>query len=49
MTASPSLPVSQHVLSFYAVLHQLQALLATWTGTCIVCGQRIDSHARAPT
>src|SRR3954466_7756021 len=36
-------------LSLYAVLHELQALLATWTGTCSVCGQRIDSHARAPT
>src|SRR3954470_20078232 len=36
-------------LSLYAVLHELQALLATWTGTCIVCGSRIDTHARAPT
>src|SRR3982751_2910323 len=36
-------------LSLYAVLQDLQALLATWTGTCIVCGSRIDTHARAPT
>src|SRR3954453_15661044 len=36
-------------LSLYAVLHQLQALLATWTGTCIVCGHPIDAPARAPT
>ena len=27
----------------------LQALLATWTGVCSVCGQRIDTHPRAPT
>jgi hypothetical protein len=31
------------------VLRQLQALLATWTGTCTVCGQRIDTRPRAPT
>ena len=36
-------------LSLYAVLHELQALLATWTGTCTVCGQPVDAHARAPT
>src|SRR4051812_12826622 len=36
-------------LSLYAVLHHLQALLATWTGVCIVCGSRIDAHPRAPT
>jgi SRSO17 transposase len=36
-------------LSLYAVLHELQALLATWTGVCIVCGSRIDTHPRAPT
>jgi hypothetical protein len=36
-------------LSLYRVVRNLQALLATWTGTCIVCGQRIPSHARAPT
>jgi len=34
--------------SLHRVLHQLQALLATWTGTCIACGQRLTSHARAP-
>src|SRR3954451_19393720 len=36
-------------LSLYAVLHHLQVLLATWTGVCIVCGSRIDTHPRAPT
>src|SRR3954465_11544829 len=36
-------------LSLYAVLHELQAVLATWTGTCTVCGQPVDAHARAPT
>ena len=36
-------------LSLYAVLRQLQALLATWTGTCTVCGQRIGNRPRAPT
>src|SRR4051812_49927602 len=36
-------------LSLYAVLHELQALLATWTGTCTLCGQPVDAHARAPT
>ncbi len=36
-------------LSLYAVLHELQALLATWTGTCTVCGQPIDMRPRAPT
>src|SRR3954453_425661 len=36
-------------LSLYAVLHELQALLATWTGTCYVCGHPVDTHARAPT
>ena len=36
-------------LSLYAVLRELQMLLATWTGTCAVCGFHIDSHLRAPT
>ena len=36
-------------LSLYAVLHEPQAPLSTWTDTCTVCGHRIDSHARAPT
>jgi hypothetical protein len=36
-------------LSLYAVLRQLQALLATWTGTCTVCGLPIDTRPRAPT
>jgi hypothetical protein len=36
-------------LSLYAVLRELQALLATWTGTCIVCGHPVDSRTRAPT
>jgi hypothetical protein len=36
-------------VSLYAVLRGLQALLATWTGICTVCGQRIDSQPRAPT
>src|SRR3712207_7315203 len=31
-------------LSLYAVLHDLQALLATWTGTCVICGSRIRSE-----
>ncbi len=33
----------------HPVLHQLQALLGTWTGTCIICGSRIDIHAPGPT
>ena len=36
-------------LSLYAVLHELQALLATWTGTCTVYGQLLDTRTRAPT
>src|SRR4051812_11798155 len=36
-------------LSLYAVLRRLQTLLATWTGTCTVCGQHIDHPTRAPT
>jgi hypothetical protein len=36
-------------LSLYAVLHELQTLLATWTGTCTVCGHPVDAHTRAPT
>jgi hypothetical protein len=36
-------------LSLYAVLHKLQALLASWTGTCSICGRPADTHARAPT
>ena len=36
-------------LTLYAVLRELQTLLATWTGTCAVCGSHIDSHPRAPT
>jgi hypothetical protein len=36
-------------LTLHAVLRELQALLTTWTGTCIVCGQRVDTHPRAPT
>ncbi len=36
-------------LSLYAVLHELPALLATWTGICMVCGHPVDSRARAPT
>jgi hypothetical protein len=31
------------------VLRRLQTLLTTWTGTCTVCGQRIDHRSRAPT
>jgi hypothetical protein len=39
------------VVSLYAVLHELQALLATGTGTVTgtVCGQRIDTRSQAPT
>ena len=36
-------------LSLYAVLHALQSLLATWTGACIICGQRITTQPPAPT
>src|SRR3954469_4630746 len=36
-------------LTLYAVLRDLQALLAPWTGTCTVCGCHVDSHPRAPT
>jgi hypothetical protein len=35
------------VVSLYAVLRELQASLATGTGT--VCGQRIDTRLEAPT
>jgi hypothetical protein len=31
------------------VLRQLQALLATWTGICSVCGSHIDTRPRIPT
>jgi hypothetical protein len=31
------------------VLRELQALLATWTGTCNVCGSQVDTYPRAPT
>jgi hypothetical protein len=27
----------------------LQALLATWTGVCIVCGSHVANHQRGPT
>jgi hypothetical protein len=41
------------VVSLYAVLHELQALLATGTVTSTVtgtvCGQRIDTRSQAPT
>jgi SRSO17 transposase len=38
-------------VTLYAVLRKLQALLATWSGTCIVCGCHVDlqSQPRAPT
>jgi hypothetical protein len=36
-------------LSLYAVLHEQQALLATWTGPCILSGQPVDAHVGAPT
>jgi hypothetical protein len=36
-------------VSLYAVLRELQALLATWTGTCTVCGQHVEARSRAPT
>jgi hypothetical protein len=36
-------------VSLYAVLRRLQTLFATWTGTCTVCGQSINTHPRAPT
>ncbi len=36
-------------LSLYAVLRHLQALLATWTGTCAVCGQHLDTRPQVPT
>ncbi len=37
------------VVSLYAVLRELQALLATGTGTGTVCGPRIDTRLEAPT
>jgi hypothetical protein len=36
-------------LSLDAVLRHLQALLATWTGTCTVCGQQVNVRPRVPT
>jgi hypothetical protein len=36
-------------MSLYAVLRHLQVLLATWTGTCTVCGQQVDVRPRGPT
>jgi hypothetical protein len=36
-------------LSLYAVLHELHALLTTWTGTCSICGHPVDTRTRAAT
>ncbi|WP_326826969.1 hypothetical protein [Streptosporangium sp. NBC_01756] len=44
------LPESRDDLTRYAVLRELQALLATWTGACSICGRPAptpESHHRA--
>src|SRR3954453_8745223 len=47
---SASRPKSRYAgLSLYAVLRELQAVLATWTGVCITCGQPAPRPSTAQT